>query len=110
MASVLPFTGSKRKARQRERDQRRLAAFTKRMARIQELAGQIQTESQFREILQACPDDAMRAELAKLLEPLLLFRIGRVTLAPGETFHEIGTDGRSVIDALTGKPILLEVQ
>jgi hypothetical protein len=73
MASVGPFTGSKRKARLRALEDKRVRAFQRRLDMISDLAKQIRDEQHFQSILADIEDPTVRAETEKLLEPLLLF-------------------------------------
>lgn len=106
MSNANVFSGSKRQRRERQRSQ----AFQRRLNRIMALAHTIHTDEEYRARLAAIEDDTVRAEVAKLLEPLLPFRVSQIALAPGERFREISPDGRAVLDTLTGKPLVLVAQ
>lgn len=82
MASIGPFTGSKRKARVRALEDKKTRAFQRRLDKITELARHIRDEQQFQAILATVEDDDVRRETEKLLEPLLLFE--RTTLVKEE--------------------------
>lgn len=82
--SLLQFAGSKKKARIAERDARRVRAVKKRLERIYELARLIKSEQELDTYLTAIPDDAVRAETRKLIEPFLLFKVRRVQLVTSE--------------------------
>lgn len=84
MSSLLPFAGSKRKQRLRERDARKGRALQRRLDAIFQLAQSIRDEAHLRQILGDCADDAQRIEILKLLEPVLPFDLGRVQLVHGD--------------------------
>lgn len=70
------LTGSKKKARIKEREQRKSRAFLKRLARIYELSRCIKNEAELEHILNQVPDEDTRRETRKLIEPFLLFQLG----------------------------------
>lgn len=79
--SILQFSGSKRKAKADARDARRVRAVQARLNRIYDLAKLLKSEEELNLLLQSIPDDAVRAETRKLIEPFCLFKIQRVELA-----------------------------
>lgn len=78
MASVGPFTGSKKKARLRAIEDKRIRAFQRRLDRIADLAREIRDEHQFQSLLAQIEAPLVRAETEKLIEPLLVFERTRL--------------------------------
>lgn len=77
--SVIQFS-SKKKRRLAERDARRVRAVNARLNRIMQLAKLLKNDHELDLLLQSIPDDALRAETRKLIEPFCLFKIQRVEL------------------------------
>lgn len=82
------FTGSKRKSRIADRERRLTAAFKKRLARIYELSRCIKDEQELEFILSQIPDEDVRAETRKLIEPFLMFQVGQRADAGAEPTSE----------------------
>lgn len=78
MPSRGPLTGSKRKARVLRFQERQRALVNRRLNEIMALAKHVQTEAHLEQLLANIPDDAMRAEVSKLIEPFLPFKINRL--------------------------------
>lgn len=79
--SIAKFAGSKRKAKILARDERRVQAVKKRLARIYDLSKLVNNEDELNVLLASIPDDATRAATRTIIEPFLLFKLKKVTLA-----------------------------
>lgn len=75
------FAGSKRQARIAARDQRRVDAVKTRLQKIYALSKLVKDEDELNVLLASIPDEAVREETKKLIEPFLLFTLRKVELA-----------------------------
>jgi hypothetical protein len=75
------FTGSKRRTRLADRDQRRATALDTRLQRIYAIAQLLHNENELAAMLSTIADPAVRAQTRTLIETFVPWRIERV--APG---------------------------